>query len=354
MRPIPPVWRQTTNDMSPSASRRLGILGNPENRRVRDYLHTLRELGQPEPTCFSYLDLLQNPRPLPVDFLRIDSPGENDRVARLLVERGGGPPDPQIGHGEIAYLKEYYEGYRNFLQSLSPPAQNCPREIGLMFDKWACHQRFVQAGLARPRSQPATAQLLRAPQGRYFLKPQHGSSASGVCALRWNGRRRQLIPPIEIERGRLYNTLKVRTYEQPEPIDFILGKLLPQGMIAEEWVPKLSRPGGFTDLRVLVIGGKARHRVVRQSRSPMTNLHLGNRRGQPDEIAEFLPAALELAERAAACFPGCLYAGVDILLDLKGRPLIGEINAFGDLLPNLEHQGESAYAAIIRQQVSRC
>ncbi len=338
--------------MSPSGSNpaRLGILGNPENRRVRDYQRTLKALGQPEALCFAYEDLLRNPGPLPVDLLRIDSPGENERVAQLLIEKGGGPARAEIGHGEIAYQREYYVGFREFLLGLGEPALNAPDEIAVMFDKWACHQRFIQAGLPRPRSQPATAELLQASQGRYFLKPLHGSSASGVCALRWNGRRRQLIAPIEIENGRLYNTLQVRTYQQTEEIDFILGRLLPQGMIAEQWIPKLSLTGGFTDLRVLVIAGRARHRVVRQSRSPMTNLHLGNRRGDPDEISEFLPAALELAERAAACFPGCLYAGVDILLDLKGRPLVGEINAFGDLLPHLEHEGETAYAAIIGQQ----
>jgi glutathione synthase/RimK-type ligase-like ATP-grasp enzyme len=336
--------------MWPSGSSQpvLGILGNPENRRVRDFVQTLLELGQPEPLCFAYEDLLLNPRPLPVDWLRIDSPGENERVAGLLIERGGGPARPAIGHGEIAYLKEYHEGFRDFLMSLTTPSLNPPADILTMFDKWACHQRFEAAGLPRPRSRPAGAELLRAPAGRLFLKPLHGSSASGVCALRWNGKKRQLIAPIEIEDGRLYNTLRVRTYED-EHIDRILEQLLPQGMIAEDWIPKLNLEGLATDLRVLVIAGQARHTVVRQSRSPMTNLHLGNRRGELAQVAEFLPAAHRLAERAAACFPDCLYAGVDILLDVRGRPLVGEINAFGDLLPNLLDQGETAYQAIARQ-----
>ena len=338
--------------MSPSGNSRFGILGNPENRRVRDYVQTLKELGQPEPLCFAYEDLLQNPRPLPVDLLRIDSPGENERVARRLIARGGGPPNPELGHGEIAYLREYHQGYLDFLGTLSVAALNAPGEIATMFDKWACHQLFEQAGLPRPRSRPATTELLQQPQGRLFLKPLHGSSASGVCALRWNGRRRQLIAPLEVADGRLYNTLRVRTYHD-QTIDYILERLLPQGMIAEDWIPKLSLPGGATDLRVLVINGTARHTVVRQSRSPMTNLHLGNRRGDLEEVAEYLPAARELAERAAACFPGSLYAGVDILLDVKGRPLVGEINAFGDLLPNLLDQGETAYQAIIRQVPKR-
>ena len=252
----------------------------------------------------------------------------------------------------MAYLKEYHRGYRDFLETLSVPALNPPEDILTMFDKWACHELFVRAGLPRPRSRLASAELLQQPQGRLFLKPLHGSSASGVCALRWSGRRRQLIAPIEVAEGRLYNTLRVRSYHD-ETIDFILERLLPQGMIAEDWIPKLDLPGGSTDLRVLVIAGRARHTVVRQSRSPMTNLHLGNRRGHLDEVAEYLPAAQALAERAAACFPQSLYAGVDILLDVKGRPLVGEINAFGDLLPNLLHEGETAYQAIIRQVPER-
>ena len=55
-----------------------------------------------------------------------------------------------------------------------------------------------------------------------------------------------------------------------------------------------------------------------------------------------------MAERAAACFPDALYAGVDILLSNRKRPLVGEINAFGDLLPNLRHRGDTAYEAIAR------
>lgn len=334
--------------MSPSENSRFGILGNPENRRVRDYVQTLKQLGRPEPICFAYEDLLQNPRLLSVDLLRIDSPGENERVARLLIARGGGPANPQLEHGEIAYLREYHQGFCDFLKTLKVPALNPAQDIAIMFDKWACHQIFEKAGLPRPRSRPATSDLLREPQGRLFLKPLHGSSASGVCALRWNGRRRQLIAPIEVAEGRLYNTLRVRTYHDAN-IDLILERLIPQGMIAEDWIPKLNLAGGSTDLRVLVIAGRARHTVVRQSRSPMTNLHLGNRRGSLEEVADYLPAAQQLAEQAAACFPGSLYAGVDILLDVKGRPLVGEINAFGDLLPNLLHEGETAYQAIIRQ-----
>src|SRR5204863_3521648 len=117
---------------------------------------------------------------------------------------------------------------------------------------------------------------------------------------------------------------------------------------------------GAVDLRVLVIAGEARHWVIRQSRHPMTNLHLGNRRGDEAALRELiglpnLDAAFRLAEKAAACFPDSLYAGVDILIDSRHRALVGEINAFGDLLPRLQHRGESAYSTIARAcHAQRC
>jgi len=335
--------------MSPSANSPLVLIGNPENRRIQDYLATLQRLGQPEPLCYAYEDLLAHPRPVAAGRLRIDSPGENTRVAQLLIEKGGGPPEVQLEHGEIAYLREYHRGYCRFLETITAPCLNSPAEIAVMFDKWESHQRFQQAGLPRPSSELATPEVLKSRSGRLFLKPLHGSSASGVCAVRWTPARRQLIAPLSLQGGKLFNTLRVRTYTDSLDIDFILNQLIPQGMIAEEWIPKLSLPGGYSDLRVLVVAGRARHRVLRQSFSPMTNLHLGNRRGDPDQVD--LEPALELAEKAAACFPDALYAGVDILLDSRGRPLVGEINAFGDLLPNLSHQGESAYEAIIRSSL---
>jgi D-alanine-D-alanine ligase-like ATP-grasp enzyme len=85
----------------------------------------------------------------------------------------------------------------------------------------------------------------------------------------------------------------------------------------------------------------------------MTNLHLGNRRISPQAVADHLDGASRLAERAAACFGGCLYAGVDVLLDAKGQAFIGEINAFGDLLPGLTDRGDDAYTAIARAYLAR-
>jgi HAD superfamily hydrolase (TIGR01509 family) len=232
---------------------------------------------------------------------------------------------------------------------------NAPQDIAVMFDKWECHRHFVKHEVTRPPAELAPTECaeffayMRAKGcGRRFLKPLHGSSASGVCALRWTPERQQLIGPFRIQtrngKPMLINSLSVRTYTSFADIEMILALLLPQGMICEEWIPKLTLPGGAVDLRVLVIAGEARHWVIRQSRHPMTNLHLGNQRGDAAALENCiglpsLDAAFRLAEQAAACFPNSLYAGVDILLDTQHRALVGEINAFGDLLPRLLHRG---------------
>jgi glutathione synthase/RimK-type ligase-like ATP-grasp enzyme len=348
------------------ASKTVGLLGNPENRRLQEFSLARQQLGFPAPVCLSYGQLLSDPGVLQrfrVDRLRIDSPGENSAVAEGLIALGGGPGQAGLAFGEIGYLREYHQGFCRVLESIRQSGLDClnaPQDIAVMFDKWACHQRFVERGLARPPSRLAPAdfstlarEMGKCRSGRLFLKPLHGSSASGVCALRWTPRRQELIAPLQIGSGsRLLNSLKVQRYTGWAELELILENLLGQGMIAEQWIPKLTLPQGAVDLRVLVVAGRARHRVVRQSRQPMTNLHLGNQRGDEAALREILGPrwedALCLAEQAAACFPQSLYAGVDILLDHSGRPLVGEINAFGDLLPRLRHEGESAYTAIAR------
>jgi glutathione synthase/RimK-type ligase-like ATP-grasp enzyme len=356
--------------LSPWASKpRLGLIGNPENRRIRDFSDAVVALGLPRPACLAYADLVRDAEALArfdVDLVRIDSPGENETVTRALIARGGAKGAEHL-FGEISFLREYHHGFcavLDLVEQRGIPCLNAPRDIAVMFDKWECHQRFIAHDIARPSAERAVSDftgfydfMQARGTGRRFLKPLHGSSASGVCALRWTRQHQQLIAPLRIQsfQGRpvLVNSLAVQTYSSLADLELILNLLLPQGMICEEWIPKLTLPGGAVDLRVLVIAGEARHWVIRQSRHPMTNLHLGNQRGDEAVLRdcigpEKLEAAFRLAERAAACFPDSLYAGVDILLDTQHRALVGEINAFGDLLPRLQHRGESAYAAIAK------
>ena len=70
-------------------SPRLGLIGNPENRRVRDFQKAVEELGLSKPPCLSYEELLRDPESLSrleVDLLRIDCRGRTARSrAHLLL-----------------------------------------------------------------------------------------------------------------------------------------------------------------------------------------------------------------------------------------------------------------------------
>ncbi|RST19745.1 hypothetical protein EF908_31600, partial [Streptomyces sp. WAC04770] len=70
--------------------------------------------------------------------------------------------------------------------------------------------------------------------------------------------------------------------------------------------------------------------------------------------------ALAMCERAAACFPGTLCVGVDLLPAAGWRRFaVGEVNAFGDLLPGLTGlpgsgaEGLDTYAAQVAAVLDR-
>ena len=299
------------------------------------------------------------------DWVRIESPGENANVHRRLLEIGGF--HQAVEYGELVGLQANFVGFESIMKWLGQRNwnfQNHPLEMLGMFDKWDSNQRFQAESLNRPKTilAPETyIELVRAinacfPKGRVFLKPRYSSSSSGVCAFHCTPRRQLLIAPIEIEYNsdsfRLFNSLRVRTYSEPETIEAVLNRLLPEHYICEAWIPKARSESGRVDLRILVIDGDARHWVVRESDSPMTNLHLGNRRGCRESFARNfgpqLSAALDLAAAAGQCFPKCHYAGVDIVIDRMGKAYVCEINACGDLLPGILDRGETTYEACLR------
>jgi glutathione synthase/RimK-type ligase-like ATP-grasp enzyme len=296
----------------------------------------------------------------------------------MLVESGGGPSSQPGEHGIIKNMRHWYTGYCNWLQEMQTViseqellyVMNAPADIQIQFNKPVCqawlqkHQVPVPHRLAGFSNYDELVALMNI-HGlhKVFIKPAHASSASGVIAFRKSGHRVQAVTPAEMVSTpnglQLYNSLKVRTYTSEQEIAQLINHLAPEQIFAEEWLPKATLNGRFFDLRVLVIDGKARHTVIRTSGNVITNLHLGNKRGNMDEFMAIIGAAKlheikQLAEQAAACFPNSLYMGIDILLtaDLR-KTVVLEINAFGDLLPGLLHEGETCYEAQINAMVRK-
>lgn len=392
---------------------RLLVVGNPDNRRVGAFTDAVRAAGLPSPRLVSWRQVLTDPAALRFGagtLVRIESPGEDAEVDRLL--RGADRPAEA---GEIVGGRAWYTGFGQALDRLAALAAsdgvtllNDPRDIKIMFDKAACHQLLSAAAVPVPAALfqavvSDSAELALAADGagtsgwapaqgvrdaapsagwtgvrqamrdvgwrRVFVKPRHGSSASGVIALALGpAGRMQAMTSVEIERRhpaspraaaescpkvRLFNSLRVRTYRDEREIATIVDALAPDGLHVERWFPKAGLHGRTIDLRVVVIAGRASHVVVRAGTGPMTNLHLGGARGDLAALRAMVgsaayAAALDSCERAAACFSGSLHVGVDLMFapDFR-RHAIAEVNAFGDLLPGLLVNGRDSYAAEI-------
>ncbi|MFD6394468.1 STM4014 family protein [Nocardia sp. NPDC060259] len=321
------------------------VVGNAENRRVRLFTEAALADGYSAPRVVEWLSVLTDDGHDFTDdeIVRLDSPGENPAVDALL--RGVNEPTRVEGSAR------WYTGFLAAVGSLRGGHRlDDPADLAVLFDKRRCHARLAEAGVPVPPS-PAgplrgwpdvRARMREAGMARVFVKLAHGSSASGVLAIESTASGRwQATTSVEVSvNGALHNSLRVRRYREEREIAAIVDRLAPDGLHLERWIPKATTGGRTADLRVVVIAGRASHVVVRTSKGPLTNLHLGGARGDLAAVraaaGEHWAEAMEICERAAACFPATLCVGVDLLPGLGWRRFtVGEVNAFGDLLPGL-------------------
>nr|BFE77746.1 hypothetical protein GCM10020093_003470 [Planobispora longispora] len=149
-------------------------------------------------------------------------------------------------------------------------------EIAVMFDKRLCHARLSAAGVPVPPALPGPVEdyrslrerMDRAGWGRVFVKPAHW--LVGVRGDR-PARRREPGPGGDVGGavlGELYNSLRVRRYEDEADLAVIVDRLAGDGLHVERWFPKAGMDGLTFDLRVVVVAGRPTHAVVRASRAP--------------------------------------------------------------------------------------
>ncbi|MCF3964164.1 STM4014 family protein [Streptomyces fuscigenes] len=337
----------------------LVVVGVPGSRRVALFGAAVAAAGLPPARLVPWADVLRGaPSAFTSDdTVRVDSPGEDAEVDRLL--RGGVEPTRVEG------TARWYAGVTAAVRRLGRAASDAgavllddPEELAVLFDKRWCHGELARGGVtvpASPTSGPGAPRVrgwedvrsLMAGAGlrRAFVKIAHGSSASGVLAVETagGGRVRAITSVERAPSGHLHNSLRVRAYRSERDVAAIVDALAPDGLHVEQWLPKARLRGRNADLRVVVVGGRATHLVVRTGSSPMTNLHLGGARGDLADARQLaataggvLDDALRLCEDAAARFPGTHCVGVDLLPLDRGRGFaVCEVNAFGDLLPGL-------------------
>jgi glutathione synthase/RimK-type ligase-like ATP-grasp enzyme len=363
-------------------SRRFAFIANPRSPRAIGFAAAC-----PEARLISWESVLApdfdpETQLSGIETLRIDTPAGSLAVERRLLALGAGscsdearypqlplddclklPDDP----GGLRFQRQHYLGWCMALDMIDRATgllklrtMNSPPSIGILFDKLETHSKLS----ARDIPVPPTAGLClgfddllsimdRHGWNRVFLKPSHGSSASGVMAIarhprgHWQADTSTCLTADH----QILNSKRVLRITDLDEIRRTVDAVCLHRALVEKWFPKISINGRSIDLRILVIAGRAAHIAVRSSKSPITNLHLANTRGEPDQLSQLLGdekwnACLRTAEAAAGVFPDCHYLGVDLMIGARHhQPAIAEINAFGDHLHHERWQGMNPWEA---------
>ncbi len=277
---------------------------------------------------------------------------EEKDIAKKLLPNDIVKIDPIANAG--AFLKGLDKNIRDYEAVLNSLANckdvyflNHPSEIFQTLDKKFCKKKLIDnfisttpmldfdgncfEGIIEFMRDNRTSQI--------FVKPNFGSGAAGVFALRFNPKINHMIAYTTITKsdGEYVNTKKLHMITSKEKIADIADFLLQQDFIVERWIPKDSVNGYSYDLRIVYQFG---HIVMIQARGAkkgvVTNLHLNNFPIEADtlNLSEELVESIELlCTQAMKLFPKLNSVGFDILIEKNsGKPYIIEMNAQGDLM----------------------
>ena len=346
-------------------------IGNPAGRRVQYWANALNKNNHKH-TMLSYDQILLGDLPkinIPTT-VRITSPGEDPDLWHTLIKLGGCTKQLSILEGEIYPNPYWYKGWQLLLKKIDAFVANNPNSrflntsegILLSFHKLKCQYYLQTKGISCPKiivdkviDYNGVVTILKEKKiQQVFIKPYHGSSASGVMALKVGGKNQVLYTSVLLKNGKLYNSLKMQQYRDKKQIERIINAMVPAGLMVEEWIPKKKYSGKSVDFRFLVINGEVTLSVPRMSNHYITNLHLGNEKGNSEEVindwgAEIIEEASKLASKAVSEINGLFYAGVDVAISKNGKPYILEVNAFGDLLLGITNNGKNAYELELEQ-----
>jgi glutathione synthase/RimK-type ligase-like ATP-grasp enzyme len=357
------------------ATPRYVVIANPEGKRWQTYLGELAAFWAERRTRIEVQVVpwrVVVPRDGNLDGLtafnrpalvRLESPGRDFEVTRLLLQAGARAAPHEAAtdwlalpyqKGKLVGPRLLYQGFVRVLTGLRTAFNArphlrllaCPLAIAELFDKNATSARLDAAGIPTPPSlqPPATSEkLLAALRARRFstayVKHNTGSSAAGIAVVHPLDPEPWCLSSVLHCDGNFYNSRRLCSYEGDD-LHEVLGFLLHEGACVQRGIPMAQINGQNFDLRVVVIHGKPAFVVFRLSSQPMTNLHLGGRRGQFDDCRKCIPTrawldGLDHCAEAARLYD-CAMVGVDLLFE-RGylHHYILEANAFGDFFPGL-------------------
>jgi hypothetical protein len=307
--------------------------------------------------------------------VRLESPGRDFEVAKLLLEAGGRAVPGERADwsgltcekGRLVRPGLLYQGFRLVLAGLQKSFDRrpylrplaCPLDLAEMFDKNATSARLEAAGIPCPPSLPAPgtpaellARLRAARFGTAYVKHNTGSSASGIAVVHAAHEPPWAVSSVVRLGDDFYSTRRLRRHEGAD-LDAVLAFLLAEGACVQRGIRMAQIDGQNFDVRVVVIHARPAFTVFRLSSLPMTNLHLGGRRGDTARCRAAVPTrawldGLDHCVEAARQYRAAA-VGVDLLFE-SGYicHYVLEVNAFGDFFPGLvDREGRSVHAAEI-------
>lgn len=362
---------------------RFVVVGNAHCRRVELFQAALWRMGQLPAHIVLWGDLLAGRTTLSEhlrmgDIVRFESTGRDYGVQQQLLARGAKEAESEgfrflLGEvvedrGRILPSRQWFLGLRSFFGELRAELRGRSdlrfmhdlSDCLTMSDKIACHGRLLEAGVAVPPSlgkiggfEELEDTMKRKGWSRVFGKLAHGSSASGVFALQTHQGRWRAQTTVEmVECGgevRLYNSRRPQIYDSKRDIARLVNALARDRLTVERWLPKATRGGQSFDCRFVVLRGQIRQSVMRLASGPLTNLHLGNDRASVEAFREGLgegrwQGVEETLMRAIVPFPASRFAGADVAFSPSyEHHAVLELNAWGDLLPGVLHEGRDSY-----------
>lgn len=340
------------------------VFSRADNLRVELFQQALARLDMPAAKVCSYHDVLDGKLPPMGEnvMVRLESPGRDFELESRLIRMGGGPDvSPEVlSGGALRHPHCWFQGLTSLMVKMGKlfPKEaflQKPGDILKMFHKTRCGQLLARHGIPVPPTLESfsTVDKLDAVLDRHnlqgaYLKLFCGSSASGILAYDRGG---FAFSTMQSGKDGYFNSRRVHRYAGRDAINDMIGYLRREGLHAEAWIPKIRLGGQPCDLRVVVINGEPSHCVVRVGKTTFTNLILGGRREPLERLGELtdLEPIMETCRKVGRVFGESLYMGLDILIDRDGsRHYVAEVNAFGDLLPELLHRGEDTYTAELR------
>jgi glutathione synthase/RimK-type ligase-like ATP-grasp enzyme len=359
------------------------VIANPDSLRWQAYAPELSSFWasrgvKAEVEVVSWRDVIRNDGALDglaafdkPAILRLESPGRDWEVAQLLLVAGcreSGEDGAEFlsmpyEKGRLVRPGLFYGGFCRILKRLRaefarrPHLWQCadPDDVIEMFDKNATSAHLERAGIPVPPSlaSPATAgELLAALRERRFgvayVKLNTGSSASAIAVVRAMDDPPWAISSIVRLGGGMYSSRRLRRHEG-EDLEAVLDFLIREGVSVQQGIRMAQIDGLNFDVRVVVIHGEPAFTIFRLSDQPMTNLHLGGRRGDVARCREAIPNrawldGLDHCVETARLYRASM-VGIDLLFESGYlRHFVLEVNAFGDFFPNLvDAKGRNVY-----------